>query len=435
MLLIMSLLRKHILHIHHPDRSLDDIHIHLQHSPEILEHNSQLQLFGLLAKYKVHIDSEPEWNKMKKVSNIYEYIYLYNKYLDSNIGTALHNPISRSFFKLYEMIQDLDLLDFNSTSIQKKYVQKETNVHMFNESVQYKKIKKTNSKSKLIILGLAEAPGGFMESIYTYRKKQKCFNQDEYYTMSLISEDKDVPNLHKLKDIITDNTLTLIEGVDGTGSLYNYKNIQHLRTVLPGRADIVTADGGFNFCEQYNYQEQLSYKLIFSEIISALYVLKKGGHFVLKIFDIFTDNTIDLLYFLSRFFKDVYIIKPFSSRPANSEKYIVSKGFLGIDETSMDTLLETLLDWNVLNHNGKYVQKIFTIKKNKVYKKIKKAICTYNRMFVKEQIKNIITTLVYIKSNMSYEHKEDIYYTQASICFFWCLKYHMEPNPKCKYLK
>jgi 23S rRNA U2552 (ribose-2'-O)-methylase RlmE/FtsJ len=426
----MSLLRKKILHIRHPDRSLHDIQIHLQPGDKILEHNSQLQLYKLLSKYKINIDAEPEWNQMKKVSNIFEYLYIYNKYLDSNIGVALHNPISRSFFKLYEMIQDLDLLDFSNKTSQKETL----NVHS-NDSSQYKHIHTNSSQMKLSILGLAEAPGGFMESMYTYRKKQKCFNQDEYYTMSLISEDDDVPSLHKLKNIIKDNKLTLIDGVDGTGSLYNYKNIQHLRTVLPGKVDIVTADGGFNFCEQYNYQEQLSYKLIFSEIIGALYVLKKGGHFVLKIFDIFTDNTIDLLYFLSRFFTDVYIIKPFSSRPANSEKYIVSKGFLGIDETLMDTLLETLLDWNVINHNGKYVQRIFSIKKNKVYKKIKRAICDYNTVFVKEQIKNILTTLVYIKSNMSYEDREKIYYTQASMCFFWCLKYHMELNPKCKYLK
>jgi len=428
----MSLLRKQILHICHPDHSLQDITIQLQHANTILEHNSQLQLFRLLSKYKRHIDSEPEWNQMKKVSNIYEYIYIYNKYLDSNIGVTLHNPISRSFFKLYEMIQDLDLLEFNNKP---KQIPNSNEAAIHTHHSQSLHLTEKKGTSKLIILGLAEAPGGFMESIYTYRKKQKCFNQDEYYTMSLISEDKDVPSLQSLKDIIVDNKLTLIDGVDGTGSLYNYKNIQHLRTVLPGKADIVTADGGFNFYEQYNYQEQLSYKLIFSEIIGALYVVKKGGHFVLKIFDIFTDNTIHLIYFLSKFFKDVYIIKPFSSRPANSEKYIVSKGFLGIDEAYMSTLLETLLDWNVLNHNGKYVQRIYTIKKNKVYKKIKWAICNYNMMFVKEQIKNILTTLVYIKSNMSYEHREKIYYTQASMCFFWCLKYHMELNPKCKYLK
>ena len=166
-----------------------------------------------------------------------------------------------------------------------------------------------------------------------------------------------------------------------------------------------------------------------------MYILKKGGHFVLKIFDIFTHNTLNLIYFLSKFFKDVYIIKPFSSRPANSEKYIVSKEFLGIDETYMDSLLETLLDWNVINDNGKYVTNIFSIQKNKTYDSIVESIHMYNMMFVKEQIKNILTTLAYIKSNMSYEDKENIYYTQASMCFFWCLKYKMQLNYKCKYLK
>ena len=406
----MSLLHKHVLHIQNTDQKIENILIDLQHSPNIIEHNSQLQLFKLLSKYKTHIDTEPEWNQMKKVSNMYEYIYIYNKYLDTNIGTAEYNPISRSFFKLYEIIQDLNLFEFKT----------------FNIPI---------SKKKLTIVGLAEAPGGFMECIYTYRKKKKCFNQDKYYTMSLISDDKDVPNLYTLKKKIKNNPLTLIEGVDGTGSLYNYKNIKHLRTIIPDKADIVTADGGFNCSKKYNYQEQLSYKLIYSEIIAALYILKKGGHFVVKIFDIFTHNTVHLIYLLSFFFKDVYIIKPFSSRPANSEKYIVSKDFLGIDETYMDLLLAALLDWNVINDNRKYVTNIFSIQKNKTYDSIVESIHMYNMMFVKEQIKNILTTLAYIKSNMSYEDKETIYYTQASRCFFWCLKYQMELNYKCKYLK
>ena len=114
------------------------------------------------------------------------------------------------------------------------------------------------------------------------------------------------------------------------------------------------------------------------------------------------------------------------------------KNFLGIHKVYMDKLLETLLDWNVINHNHKYVTKIFKIKskhKNVMYKRIKQSICTYNMMFVKKQIKNIVKTLAYIKSNISFEHKENMYYIQASMCFFWCLKYHLELNSKCKYLK
>ena len=34
-----------------------------------------------------------------------------------------------------------------------------------------------------------------------------------------------------------------------------------------------------------------------------------------------------ILYILTLFFDEVFIIKPFSSRPANSEKYVLCKSF------------------------------------------------------------------------------------------------------------
>ena len=60
----------------------------------------------------------------------------------------------------------------------------------------------------------------------------------------------------------------------------------------------------------------------------ALTMQKKGGTFILKIFDCFMQHTIDILCILSSFYNKVYITKPHTSRYANSEKYIVCKDFL-----------------------------------------------------------------------------------------------------------
>ena len=253
--------------------------------------------------------------------------------------------------------------------------------------------------------------------------------------MSLISSDPDVPSLHNLKKKIIKNKLIILKGEDQTGNLYNYKNIVYIKNAIQEKVDIVTADGGFNYDDQYNYQEQLSYKLIYSEMITALHTLKKGGHFILKIFDIFTHNTVHLIYFISKFFKEVTIIKPFSSRPANSEKYLACKSFIGMTEEYGDTLLRTLLDWNVINHNSKFVNTIFDIQDTPTYNTISRAIETYNILFVKRQIKNILTTLTYIQENITESNKESLHYIQASMSFFWCLKYKIDLNYKCKYLK
>ena len=48
-----------------------------------------------------------------------------------------------------------------------------------------------------------------------------------------------------------------------------------------------------------NYQEQEAYKLILGEIITAFKVQEKGGSFVLKLFEIYTDISIKMISILS----------------------------------------------------------------------------------------------------------------------------------------
>ena len=59
----------------------------------------------------------------------------------------------------------------------------------------------------------------------------------------------------------------------------------------------------------------------------AITMQKKGGTFVLKVFDLFLKPSVQLLYLLSCCYEQVYIIKPYTSRTANSERYVICKGF------------------------------------------------------------------------------------------------------------
>ena len=70
-----------------------------------------------------------------------------------------------------------------------------------------------------------------------------------------------------------------------------------------------------------------------------LRVLKKGGKFVLKIFDLFTDFSVDLVHLLYLHFEKISICKPYSSRPANSERYIVC---LNLHESQPKELIDFL---------------------------------------------------------------------------------------------
>lgn len=51
-----------------------------------------------------------------------------------------------------------------------------------------------------------------------------------------------------------------------------------------------------------------------------------GGHFVCKFFDVLHEFTADLVWLLYQLFDTICITKPLTSRPANSERYLVCKG-------------------------------------------------------------------------------------------------------------
>ena len=82
--------------------------------------------------------------------------------------------------------------------------------------------------------------------------------------------------------------------------------------------------------EEYNH-----FSLFLGEIIIALFTQNVGGTFILKMYDISYVNSINLLHILNYFYTSVKIIKPYTSRPCNSEKYIKCEFFKGFDDIAI----------------------------------------------------------------------------------------------------
>ena len=119
--------------------------------------------------------------------------------------------------------------------------------------------------------------------------------------------------------------IKIVSGVDKKGDLYNEKNLKYIIENHSNSMDIVTADGGFDFSTDFNKQELSIANLLFAQICYAVTLQKKNGSFILKIFDVFKYISVELLFLLSNCYENVYIYKPFTSRIANSEKYIICK--------------------------------------------------------------------------------------------------------------
>ena len=106
---------------------------------------------------------------------------------------------------------------------------------------------------------------------------------------------------------------------------------------------MLMADGGFDVSGQENIQEVMNKQLLLMQCAAAVGTLRVGGHFVCKTFDLFTPFSAGLLYLLAAHFDALCIHKPATSRPANSERYIVLRGMRA---SAAETLFPHLLEVN-----------------------------------------------------------------------------------------
>eukprot|EP01119_Soliformovum_irregulare_P016671 TRINITY_DN4865_c0_g1_i1.p1 TRINITY_DN4865_c0_g1~~TRINITY_DN4865_c0_g1_i1.p1 ORF type:complete len:624 (+),score=161.70 TRINITY_DN4865_c0_g1_i1:111-1982(+) len=185
---------------------------------------------------------------------------------------------------------------------------------------------------------ICAGPGGFSEYLL-WRKKKQAFG----YGFTLKGEN-DWKFGKFLRETPWKTNFKAIYGVDKTGNIMSTENIRFFANeVIQGTkvgVSLVTGDGGFSVEGDENNQETLSKQLILCQFITALSILKPGGNFVCKLFDVFTPFTVGLLYILSKRFNQFCLIKPYTSRPANSERYVVCLGYLGISEVVNEYLFQ-----------------------------------------------------------------------------------------------
>jgi len=367
----------------------------------------------LLNEYKFMIDTVGDvkvWDFYKKLSNEYELLHLYFKSKKKNIGVANYDPISRSFFKMWELNKDFNIIDIN-------------NPH-------------------LIYGALAEGPGGFIECFNYYRKSSNppdIHYSDIVNCITLKPLNNSVPGLKNPQKVFFQSQYQICYGSDNTGNLCKKDNILDFSSLFNSenskKADIVTADGGFDFSDNYANQEMTAFQLIFCEVITALHILNKGGHFILKVFDLFQQCSIDLMWILTYYFDNVYITKPFTSRAANSEKYVVCKGFRGIEDSQLNKLLDIVSLIDEMNCNtdtqNKYIVRLLN---NTIPDDFSDAIHSYNLQSIEKQIKSILRIIEYIKHGLNFEEIDEIKRIQTKQSVNWCKKYNFPLNYRCRYL-
>jgi cap1 methyltransferase len=134
-------------------------------------------------------------------------------------------------------------------------------------------------------------------------------------------------------------------GADGTGDIQNWENVLSLQEAIYhhnvqfnssvendnecGRVHLVLADGGFDAQRDLENQEEMAQKLVACEAAAALSLLRTGGTLVMKLFGFQTAVVRTMMRHFYFTFDSIIAMKPISSRPASTERYVVCFGFLG----------------------------------------------------------------------------------------------------------
>ena len=206
----------------------------------------------------------------ENIANYEDSLYNLTKHY-LNIKDDQPEILSRSFYKMWEIL------------------------YMFN----------IVENKNLTYAAIAEGPGPFIQAVILFREKLGSgVSNDKIFGVQVHSEkgkylemgkqflgfyDKNFPGLINIHSTINPKKSVKYK-TKSTGDITDIKTVSIFKKDIEKSkqyADLVTADGEFLW-DDNNFQEQEGYKLILGQIIAALNVQAKNGHFVLKLFESFT---------------------------------------------------------------------------------------------------------------------------------------------------
>jgi hypothetical protein len=189
----------------------------------------------------------------------------------------------------------------------------------------------------------AELPGNFIIGINHYIKTMYKNSIFRWVASSYLS---DAGTLGDSYGIFEHNRNNWLMDRTMDGNLMNKENIIELtKRVLkrfPKGVDLYTSDAGFDVSNDYNKQEEQTILLNYGQILSGLLTLSIGGSLITKQFTYFTPFNKSLIILLSTLFDQLYITKPVTSRPLNSEIYLVGIKYKGISDKLKTFLIDKM---------------------------------------------------------------------------------------------
>jgi hypothetical protein len=203
--------------------------------------------------------------------------------------------IDRSFYEFWEMIFTMNLIN--------------------------------NEAKDFVSAHIGSVSGAAMQATLAYRDKYCSKNNckdDSHVTQStdpaIAAYLKDKPQRVYNSQVPEGNDAKLATLKDAKGF------IKYFKDTTKTSANLVTSSTVLDWTDK-NLQEQDITPVFVASIYIAFNILSKGGNFVCKINETFTDVSSKLLNVLASSFTSVTIVKPLTTRKSSSTKYVVCLGF------------------------------------------------------------------------------------------------------------
>lgn len=171
------------------------------------------------------------------------------------------------------------------------------------------------------VLCLCEAPGGFLQASHCIWPDAKCC-ATSLDTETSIKFDKQISPENILKFRNNSNILDL----NVCDEIISHCKDQSF-------FDLVTSDGGIEH-ENLDSAEQAGTNLFLAQIYIGIQCLKKNGTLIVKVFEGSTLPTCQIYELTKLLFRNSTIVKPFTSKVANSERYVVFTDFTKTEQFS-----------------------------------------------------------------------------------------------------
>ena len=195
----------------------------------------------------------------------------------------------------------------------------------------------------------AEFPGGFVAAHNHYMKTERRSRTFEWRASSLmegLATGNDVA-LGDKYGLYAQNRDNWMMNEANNGDATSAANIRDWAARIGpkssyGGVDLYSHDAGMDVSDDYNNQESTNAKLHLGCALAGFATMKIGACFIAKQYTIFETLSWNLILIYANLFDEFRLCKPLTSRPYNSEIYLIGKGFRGIDDTLFEQLIARL---------------------------------------------------------------------------------------------